>query len=159
MNKKFSKKSGFLLVEVLVVSSILVIIVFISMSVAQKSIFVSRQSVNMTQASFLLEEGADVMRILRDQDWNNISGLDTGAIYYPVFSAGVWTLSLTPTNVDTFTRTIDIKNVSRDSLTSDISVSGNNDPNTKLINIIVSWQEGGEIITKTLSFYIMNIFS
>ena len=145
-------------VEVIVAIAIIVLSVLAAMTVTQKSIYVSRQALHVSQASFLLEEGAEVTRILRDNAWSNISSLSTGTNYYPTFS-GTWTLSTTPSTVGIFTRTVTIANVNRDATTGDIAVSGVNDPGTKLITVIVSWTESGQTINKTLSFYIMNIFS
>ena len=156
--KKHNRKNGFMMVEIIVAISIIVISILAMMSVTQKTIFVSRQSLHATQASFLLEEGAEVVRILRDNSWDNISGLVSEIDYYPVFSS-TWDLSSVPTTVGIFTRTINIANVNRNITTADISAEGTEDADTKFITVVVSWNEGGQLITKTLSFYIMNIFS
>jgi len=147
------------MIEVLVVISILTLSMLASMAVAQKSIFVSRQAVHMSQASFLLEEGAEAVRILRDNAWSNILGLTVGANYYPLYSGGTWTLSSTPGIVGIFTRTVSISNVNRDNTSQDIAAAGTNDPGTKLVVVTVSWLEGSTTVNKTLSFYIFDIFS
>jgi type II secretory pathway pseudopilin PulG len=156
--KKIIYNKGFLMVEVIVVISIISISMIASMAVAQKSIYVSRQAVHATEAAFLLEEGAEAVRILRDNDWANISGLTAGANYYPTFSGGTWTLSSTPNTVDIFTRTVSIADVLRDNVTQDIGPSGTNDAGTKQVNVTVSWTEGGTAVSRNLSFYIMDIF-
>lgn len=147
------------MVEVIVAISIITVSILAAMTVAQKSISVSDQAFHATQASFLLEEGAETVRILRDNAWSNISGLTAGTIYYPTFVGGTWTLSTTPNTVGIFSRTITIAPVSRDNTTQDISASGTNDPGTKLITVTVSWVEGGTTVTRTLQFYILDIFS
>lgn len=156
--KNNNQNNGFMMVEVVVVISIILVSVLAAMSVAQKSISVSRQALHTSQASFLLEEGAEAVRILRDNSWSNISSLTAGAAYYPIFSES-WTLSPNPSSLGIFTRTVTVNNVNRDNTTSDISSSGTNDAGTKLITIRVSWNENGETVSKTLSFYIMDIFS
>ena len=148
-----------MVIEVLIAVSIIAVSILAAMAVAQKSVQVSRQSFHATQASFLLEEGAEAVRILRDNAWTNISALSAGTNYYPVFSSGTWTLSLSPATIGIFTRTINLANVNRDNSSKDISVSGSDDPGTKLVTVTVSWLEGGTTVTKTLQFYIMNIFS
>jgi len=145
-------------VEVIVAIAIIVVSVLAAMTVTQKSISVSRQALHTSQASFLLEEGAEATRILRDNAWSNISSLSVGTNYYPTFSNS-WTLSATPSTVGIFTRTITVANVNRNVTTGDIAVSGTNDPGTKLIIVTVSWNESGQAISKTLSFYMMDIFS
>jgi Tfp pilus assembly protein PilV len=157
-NFKNKKNLGFMMVEVLVVSSIITASVLGAMAVAQRSITISRQSVHTAQAGFLLEEGAEAVRILRDNAWTNISSLNTNIDYYLVFSNNTWTLSTTPNTIDNFTRKIRVSNVNRNASTRDISVTGTVDAGTKLITVYVSWVEASRTITKSLPFYIMNIF-
>lgn len=147
------------MVEILVSASIIVAVVLAAMAVAQKSIQLSNRSLHTSQASFLLEEGAEAVRILRDNAWNNISSLDVNITYYPTFSEGTWFLSSNSSTIGKFTRTVNIANVSRNNSTGDIAVSGTDDPGTKLITITVFWLEGGQTISKTLPFYITDIFS
>ena len=73
------------MVEVLVAISIIAVSILAATMVAQKSIYVSRQAFHATQTAFLLEEGAETVRILRDNAWANISSLAPGANYYPIF--------------------------------------------------------------------------
>lgn len=150
---------GFMMVEILVAVSIITASILASMTVSQKSIYVARDSFHATQAAFLLEEGAEVVRIVRDNAWSNISGLSAGTNYYPTFSGGTWTLSSTSNTVGIFTRTVTKTSVNRDNTTKDIAGSGTDDPGTKLITVTVSWVEGGVTIIKTLPFYITDIFS
>ncbi len=147
------------MVEILLAASIITVSVLAAMAVAQKSIYVSRQAFHTSQATFLLEEGAEAVRIARDNAWANISVLNNATDYYLLYSGGTWTLSATPSIVGIFTRKVNIASVNRDAVTSDISVAGVDDPNTKLFTITVSWQEGGTTVSRTLSFYIINIFS
>ena len=148
-----------MVIEVLIAVSIIAVSILVAMTVSQKSVYVSRQAFHATQAAFLLEEGAEAVRIQRDNAWTNISGLTADTDYYPTFSANTWTLSPTANMVGIFTRTVSIANVNRDNTTKDISTTGANDPGTKLITVTVSWPEGGTTITKTLQFYISDIFS
>ncbi|MFA4975455.1 MAG: hypothetical protein WC839_01085 [Candidatus Paceibacterota bacterium] len=152
------KNKGFLVIEIVIGAAIIVVSVLAAMSVTQKSVYVSRQSFHISQATFLLEEGAEVVRLLRDDAWTNISSLAPATNYYPIFSSS-WSLSTSFSSVGNFTRTITVFNVNRDVTTQDISVAGVDDPGTKLVTVTVSFPEGGETITKTLSFYIMDIFS
>jgi Tfp pilus assembly protein PilV len=156
---KYNQQKGFMMVEIIIVASIVVVFVLGAMAVAQKSISISRQSLHVSQANFLLEEGGEAVRILRDNAWSNISSLTTGANYYPTFTGGTWTLSSSSNTVGIFTRKVMIENVNRNNSTQDIAAAGTNDPNTKLVTVTVSWTEGGSTIQRTVSFYITNIFS
>jgi len=131
-----------MMVEVLVATSIITVSILATMTVAQKSIYVSRQALHATQAAFLLEEGAENTRIARDNAWSNVTALNSSE------------------QVGIFTRTVVASNVNRDDTSKDIVTSeGTIDDGTKLITVTVSWPEGGIAVTKTLRFYISNIFS
>ena len=157
--KKEKKSHGFMMVEIMIAVSIMFIVTIATMSVVQKGLSVSRQSFHITQASFLLEEGGEAVRIVRDNGWTNISNLSIGTTYFPTFN-NTWILSTTSNNVDNFTRTVTVGNVNRDATTGDIVSSGGVlDTGTKLITVNVFWQENGRTITKSLSFYITDIFS
>ncbi|OGI66465.1 hypothetical protein A3H53_04630 [Candidatus Nomurabacteria bacterium RIFCSPLOWO2_02_FULL_40_10] len=139
---KNRKVRGFMMVEVLVATSIITVSILATMTVAQKSIYVSRQALHATQAAFLLEEGAENTRIARDNAWSNVTALNSSE------------------QVGIFTRTVVASNVNRDDTSKDIVTSeGTIDDGTKLITVTVSWPEGGIAVTKTLRFYISNIFS
>ena len=84
------------MVEVLVAISIITVAILSAMAVSEKAVQVSRQAFHSEQAAFLLEEGAEIVRILRDNDWANISSLTPGSDYFTVFAGGTWTLSSTP---------------------------------------------------------------
>ena len=154
-----------MVVEVLVAASIITASILAAMAVAQKSMYVSSQAFHTTEAAFLLEEGAEVARIFRDNNtWVNFTTIfNTSSTYYIPITVSSWTSSL-PTIpsgnlVGIFTRTVTFANVNRNATTEDIVSSGGVfDNGTKLVTVTVSWLEGGTTITKTLKFYIMNIF-
>ncbi len=158
--RNYSKKynGGSLLVEVIVVAAIITVSVLAASAVAQKSIYVSRQSVHQAQASFLLEEGAEATRIVRDNAWANLSGLTVDTDYYPTFSGGTWSLSSTPNQVDIFTRKVVVSSAYRDG-SHNLATSGTIDNQTRLVTVTVTWAEGGQTISKTLQFYLSDIFS
>lgn len=148
------------MVEILVAVSIITVSILAAMAVAQKSVYVARQALHTNQAALLLEEGAEAVRIVRDDAWTNISSLTVGTNYYPTFSSGTWTLSATANTVGIFTRMVTLSSVNRDSTTQDIVTSGGTlDAGTKLVTVTVSWLEGGTTLTKTLQFYIVDLFS
>jgi Tfp pilus assembly protein PilV len=130
-----------MVVEVLIAASIITVSILAATMVAQKSIYVSRQAFHTTQASFLLEEGAENARIARDNAWSNVDTLNSSE------------------QIGIFTRTVVASSVNRDDTTKDIVSSGGTlDNRTKLITVTVSWSEGNTTISKTLQFYIIDIF-
>ena len=164
MKKFFTKKnnSGFTLVEVLIASSIIVVSVLAVMSAAVKGIELSNRALKQTQANFILEEGAEAVRIIRDNNWENISTLSVDTNYYLSYdiNTNTWSLGTTPVNqIDSiFDRTIIISSVNRD-VNKDISESGDLDSGIKKVTINVSWNSNGENINKSLVFYLSDIFS
>lgn len=161
MKNFFKNNNGFLIVEVLIAASIITVATLATMAVAQKSIYVSRQAFHASQATFLLEEGAEAVRVYRDNAWSNISALTVGTNYHPTFSGDTWILSTSLNTVGIFTRQVTIENVSRDNSTKDIANGAGTslDVGTKLVTITVFWPEGGVTVTKTLQFYLSDIFS
>lgn len=160
MTKNSRKKTGFMVVEIIVAAAIITATVLAGSSVAQKSIRVSNQGLHSSQAAFLLEEGAEAVRIVRDNNWSNISTLTAGTNYYPTYTGGTWTLSATANQVGRFTRKVVVSNVNRDASTGDIVSSGGAyDSGTKFFTITVSWLEQATTISKSVSFYISDIFS
>ena len=164
MNKKLPTTNyslltnkGIVMVEIIVVITVISISLLALISVSKKAVQVSRNSLNKIQASFLLEEGVEVIKIIRDNDWDNISNLSFNSDYYLSFSSGSWSLSSSANLIDNFTRIITVENVNRDS-NDDIAVSGTIDPGTKLITVSVSWPDGNQTINESLQFYLLNIF-
>ncbi len=159
--KIFNQKSGIGLVEVVVGAGIL--------SVAGVTLFltyglyVQRASVapRPIQASFLLDEGMEVMRLTRDQNWNSILGLQVGTNYTPSFNASTsaWSLTTTISPVDNiFYRTIQVANVNRGATSDIVSSGGTLDTNTKKITVSVSWWNDGATTTKQLVGFLTNLF-
>ena len=158
---KLESRRGFMMVEIIVASSIMLISILAVMAVAQKSVVLSERSIHTAQANFLLEEGAEAVRILRDNNWTNISGLSQGTHYSLSFSSNTWNISNigTPEVVGKFSRIVDIFTVNRDATTADIVTNGGVlDNGTKLITITVTWPEGGQTLSKTFKFYLSDIF-
>lgn len=94
------------------------------------------QSQQRTQAVFLLKEGEEATRSVRDQDWVTFATFANGNPYHPVISSGTWSLAAGSETINGFTRQITINNVSRNN--GDIG-SGTDDPSTKLVTVTVSW--------------------
>lgn len=156
--RKLQFKKGFGLIEIVVGTSIISVAFLGLMSVANLSLKVLQKSSNNIKAGFLMEEGVEAIKIIRDDGWNNISSLSSGVNYYFDFNGTSWTATTTSSYIDDiFERKFILNNVERDA-NDDIVVSGANDPNTKKITIYVSWKENNGITTQSFSTYITNLF-
>ncbi len=150
--------SGFGLIEVVIGAAIISISLFGMVSMFSKSIQISREVGKKVQASFLLEEGVEAVRIMRDSSWSNISSLSNSTDYYLVFSNGSWATSTMNTFIDgKFERKFVLSNVYRDS-NDDIATSGTLDTGIKKITVSVSWFGKNSTTTESVSAYLANLF-
>lgn len=155
------KTKGFSLVEVVVGCSIVTLVgVTIIGAIAQSS-YLSNRSLYSAQSAFLLEEGIEAVKTIRNAGWTNISSLSTTTNYYLSFDTNTNTWSLLTTNPglisSKYTRVVTVANVYRDSNSDIVSSGGTLDDGTRLVTISVSWKEGGQTTTKTLSSYVAQI--
>lgn len=156
-----SRQKGFSIVEVVIASAIISASLLAIIGISQQSLVASRRALNTYVASTLLEEGAESVRIVRDSAWTNISSLSPATTYYPLFSSGAWSLTTTASDgvVGIFSRTVTVSAVNRDASDDIVSSGGTADAGTKLVTVTVSWNEGGTVASKTISFYVSDLFS
>lgn len=149
-------RQGFFLIEAVIASAIVATTLVMMLGAISNVVAISKYSLQKTQASYLLEEGVEVAKLLRNQSWTNISGLSTGTTYYMSWSGSAW--SYTPTAPGTatgvFTRTIVFSSVSRDGTDTITASGGTADSGTRLGTVTVSWQQNGSSRTESLPFYI-----
>lgn len=151
------------MLEVLIACAIISVTTFALISASVQGIQLSDRALKQTQASILLEEGAEVVKIIRDNSWTTISNLTLETNYYLTFNTGsnTWSLGTTPTSAidSTFTRTVVFSSVGRDGSDDIILSGGTIDPRTKKVTVTVSWLQSGNTASKVLSFYISDIFN
>lgn len=150
---------GFATVEILIASTIVSVALIALVLATGRAVDISIESVERVQAAFLLEEGAESVKLVRDGAWSSISNLVAGTTYYLSFNGTQWTLSTTnPGAIGIFTRTVVFSTVTRNASTSDIAASGTNDINTKLATVTVSWNSVAGTRSESMQFYLSNIF-
>lgn len=148
-----SKKSGFGLIEIIIASAVITMVMVGVFSASQLSLRLVRNSAVEGSANFLLEEGIEAVRTIRDAGWSaNIAPLISGTTYYPVFNPGVWTLTaINPGLIDSvFERTAILDDVYRRNSDDDIVDISSPDPKTldagtKRITVRVTWAGGKQI--------------
>ena len=158
MKKKFIKNQGFGLIEIIIGAAIIsvgIIAVSTSYTIYVQYAFSNERNV---EATYVIEEGLEAMRFLRDKGWStNIATLSTSIPYYLTFNGSYWATTTIPQYVDgQFLRSIDLDDVNRDA-NDQIAVSGTLDPNTKKITSTVSYFQGHATTTQSISTYISNI--
>ena len=152
--------TGFSLIEAIVGISIFSIFIFSVMLASQLSQRTASESVRNIQTSFLLEEGVDTIKILRNTSWSaNIASLVVGTNYYFNYNGTTWVSSPANVYVDgIFERKFVLENVYRDA-SDDIASSGTLDVGTRKATVNVSWLGRSGTTTKNAVFYLTNLFS
>ncbi len=161
-NEKYLFRAGFGLVEAVIGIALISVFLVGITAVARFSSRLVFSAESELQATFLLEEGVDAVKGLRDASWtSNIAPLFIDTDYWLQFGGNAWALtpSVKPFIDGRFDRRVKVFTVLRDS-SDDIVVSGGTaDPNTKKITVSVSWFDRGATTTETASTYISNLFS
>ncbi len=151
------KQKGLALAEIVIGASIMSIAILAVISVYTTYVGYALSNDKNIQASYVLEEGVEVMTFFRDVSWDNIENLSPVSTYYLTFTGNSWATSTTPNYVDDkFLRRVNVGEVMRDS-NENIAVSGTLDPNTKLITVTVDYFQGHATSTRSLSTYLTNI--
>jgi len=158
-NKKIKSNNGFGVAEIVVAVAVISLSIFGLLSVASASLKMLRGNTTNIQAAFLLEEGVEAVKILRDSGWGaNITPLNAGTNYYLAFNGTTWKATTTNAFIDgTFERKFIVSNVNRNG-NDDIAASGALDPNTKKITVSVSWLSKTGTTTKSISTYVTKLF-
>ena len=153
-------KKGFAILEIVVAVSIVSLALFGLSQAARVSLVVMNETTKRIQASFLLEEGIEAVKSMRDQSWQaDINPLTAGTYYFLSFSNNRWHTGVQNVFVDKlFERKFHLANVYRDS-NDNIAGSGTLDAGTKLLTVSVAWRGHAGTTTQSISTYIANIFS
>jgi len=151
---------GFGVIEILIVSAVLsasIASLYSAFAIAHKaSVFAS----DRTRANFLVEEGIEVMRFLRDKSWNaNLASLNTNTGYYISFDQLLsrWSVSVSPTSLidNKFKRIITLDAVMRNANDDIVFSGGTVDTNSYKVISIVTWGNNGTTSAET---YLSDIF-
>ncbi len=159
MNIQNDDKKGFGLIEIIVSTSIITT-VFLSFHLFyQKALHIEQRSTAFIQANLLLEEGVEVVKLFRDDSWqNNIVSLATSTPYYLNFTGITWEATTTEILIDpVFDRTIVFEDVFRNA-NDDIDPSGTYGTGTLKLTVQVDWLDRGATTSRSVQTYIADIF-
>ncbi len=160
-NINYKNKAGFSVVEVLIACMIMSMIILALMSAATRGIGLSINALKKVQASNLIEEGIEVIKATRDNNWTTIANLNTETKQYLSFdsNSNTWSLGETPVAlIDGFEREVIFYPVYRDS-NDDIASVGTLDSGIKKVTVKVSWAGSNMTNSKEITFYLANIFN
>ncbi|MEK7647294.1 MAG: hypothetical protein AAB378_02900 [Patescibacteria group bacterium] len=151
---------GFGLAEIVVGAAIISVSLFGLVAASQLALRVADENTKRVQASFLLEEGVEAVRVLRDGGWNvYMAPLSVGSAHYLEFSGSFWRATTTNIFVDgKFERSFTVNNVYRN-VNDDIAGAGTLDPDTKKVTVTVAWRARTGTTTESISTYFTDLFN
>jgi type II secretory pathway pseudopilin PulG len=137
--------SGFLLIEMVVTISVIIVIVSSILTLYSFVFNNERRENNKLQASLLAQEAMEAVSFVARYDWNEMQD----GTWHPEIEDAVWKLDTGSELLDNrFTRSIVIDPVSRAQTSNGhaygeiVAVGGTDDPETKLVTVMVTWTEG-----------------
>lgn len=158
VNKSVNKK-GISLIEVIIACTIISLFTVSTAVVYGNLVSLSTQNTAKVQASFLLDEGVEAIKSMRDDAWVNISSTTPDATNYFLWTTNKWKATTTFSSIDnTFIRTFVVSPVYRDTDFNISTSTGTNDTGTKKVDIYVSWQDAKGTSTQSTSMYIFNLY-
>lgn len=152
------KERGFGILEIVVGSAILLAVAMGAAAVFGNLARASEANLRAVKAAFLLEEGAEAVRQLRDVGWISFSSLPSDRDHFFSWSGSGWGVTENNVLIDgVFERKFRLAEVYR-SANYDIAASGAVDPNTRLATVALSWKSGSATTSRELIFYLANLF-
>ena len=94
------------------------------------------QNAQRLEATGLLREGQEALRVIRETSWATV---ETNGTYHPQESGASWQLISGSETINGYTRQITISDAYRDANGNIVSAGGTPDPSTKKAIITVSW--------------------
>jgi Tfp pilus assembly protein PilV len=149
-------QTGVSLIEVIVgVGIITVMLVVIGFSITSY-IDARAALLDNTKAMYLAEEGYEILRAVRDNNWETIDELSTNTYYYFYVSTSTFATSTTPEIIDAeFRRSFMLRELRRDANDDIVASGGTVDSESRLVEVFVGTTNG----TTSLEFILTNIFA
>jgi len=140
-NYNFSSRSGFGLIEIVIVTAIVIVTLGAFLQAGTLSVRLLHTQKESLIATLLAQEGMEAVRAVRDESWTaNIAPLVNGTTYYPAVINNKWGITTNNPGVQNglYSRSITFAQVSRNGQ-DDIAPSGTVDTNTRKVTVTVSW--------------------
>jgi Tfp pilus assembly protein PilV len=152
-------RAGTGMVEVIMAAAIMGIVLITVINVYHSLATMSLQNTSKIQTTFLLEEGVEALRVMRDSGWNTyIAPLTVGRTYYLKFQGGLWVATTTTQVIDDYTRSFVLADVNRDGSFNITTSGGSADANSRKATVTITWDDKNGTTTKTVDTYLFNTF-
>lgn len=153
MSRDFLYNKGVSAIEILVGVSIAALILIFASDTLAQFLNISHDVSEKTQALYLAEEGLELMRYVRDNNWTSLSALTVGNTYYLNPSSTSVGVGSTPETIGDFSRSVILHNVYRTPTTYDIVASTTSgsalDADAKYVTVVVSWGSPADSVSLT----------
>ncbi|MEK7606400.1 MAG: hypothetical protein AAB458_02295 [Patescibacteria group bacterium] len=150
---------GIGLIEAVIASAIMVLVTLGIVAAQAYLVRSTSTATDLIQAQYLLEEGFEAIRLIRDNDWATIEGLSNNVAYTLSFNGAVWSATTTMGIINNrFDRRVTLYPVYRDSSSRDIAESGTLDPLTRRIEVSIAWFDRSATSTRTGTTYLTDLF-
>jgi type II secretory pathway pseudopilin PulG len=134
---------GITSIELVFGVTIVGIILVYSMNSIAQFVNSARDVTEKTQALYLAEEGLELTRFMRDNNWTYVSAIPLNTTRYLATSTGATILvSTTPEVIGSFTRSFTVQNVyrnSNDDIVASTTGGSTADTGSKYVTMMVSW--------------------
>jgi len=146
---------GVSVIEIVIGSAILASVLFSAATAINQIRKLERTTTHVIRVNYLLLEGIDVAKILRDISWSaGIATLTEGVPHYLIWNSSSWYATTTESVIDgLFYRTIQLDPINRDG-NDNIATIGALDTGTLKITSTVSWLETSGTSTRSFETYI-----
>lgn len=153
-----NSRRGALMIEVLVALSVIAGSLTVVLGAAALILRLSTLNLETVRVGYALEEGAEIVRFIRDEDWATFAAYAIDTPYAIVAHNGSWWLSSTTTEslFSGGTREIVFESVYRDANDS-IVPSGSFDTDSRSVVVTVSLPVGATTVTRSARTYLSNI--
>jgi len=142
----FQSKTGFSLLEIVISAAIFVSALTIFVTSLNFLHRLSNSTSAKTEVAILLEEGAEAVTLLRDNDWNNIASLTNEGEFCLYFDGSAYQISADKQIIASdYFRTIEVIPVFRNA-GGVLSNSGTEDENTRHVFIRVGVSNSDEVL-------------
>lgn len=157
-----TQRKGFTLIEVVLGVGILTMFFLANALYYEQARRVSEQTTRRIQSGFLLEEGVEAVKLMRDAGWSaRVATLTNGTRYYLHWDGSAWLATTTPEQIENiFTRFFVLSPVERDAGDNIVSSGGVLDPGSRKAVVTVEWDtQKTASSSESIETYITNLFN
>ncbi len=153
MNRKNAQnQKGSLILEVLLAIGVVAVVTVGWLSVSFRYLNTSIVANHTRTASHIAVEGMEIVESIARDNWANVNN----GVYGAAESPGGWYFFGTSDDIEgIYTRSVNISSIYRDTEScAEVEVGGVEDPDTKVVQVLVTWQDRGEQRSHVATKYI-----